>query len=200
VIQEWSARQIHDTVAAIVRQPDYGAGARRSMLSRFLEFVLRWLDKLLDRAGGTLNGKFIVAAAIVLVVVLVVGRMVVERQVEARRGRLRRSAQNRGVIVDRRQLARDSAAAGRFEEACHALYLAVLDELVAAGALKLHRSKTSGDYARDLKRRGVPAAAAFREFARTFERAVYAGDRVTESDYERVAAASERVVVQRAAA
>jgi len=34
VIGGWTARQIHDTVAAIARQPEYAVPVRRSLLGR----------------------------------------------------------------------------------------------------------------------------------------------------------------------
>jgi hypothetical protein len=82
------------------------------------------------------------------------------------------------------------------------VYAAVLDQLARAGAVRVHPSKTSGDYARELARRGVPLAPAFQAFARQFERIVFgaSADAISADDFERLATAAERVSATRQAA
>ena len=86
------------------------------------------------------------------------------------------------------------------DEACHAVHAAVLDQLARDGIVKWHASKTSGDYARELRRRGWPMHAEFRAVARDFERVVFGARGVARDDYLRLRAASERLVARRAAA
>jgi hypothetical protein len=64
-------------------------------------------------------------------------------------------------------------AAGRLEEAAHALYRGVVESVARAEKLRLDPSKTSGDYARELRGRGSARLSPFRAFARRFDVAVY---------------------------
>jgi hypothetical protein len=65
------------------------------------------------------------------------------------------------------------AAEGHFEEAAHALYHGVLLALSRSERLRLDPSKTSGDYARELRARGAASYQPFRAFARRFDVAVF---------------------------
>src|SRR4051812_47337029 len=85
---QWSPRQVHDTVAAIARQPAYGHGARRSLLGRVLRYLLDRLGDLFDAVRGSANARLILVFAIAAIVLMIVARVVVDRQLaEARRGR-----------------------------------------------------------------------------------------------------------------
>jgi hypothetical protein len=87
-----------------------------------------------------------------------------------------------GVAVDAAR-ARFSAAAwraaerfaseGRYEDAAHALYHGVLLALARTDRVRLDPSKTSGDYARDLRARRSASYRPFRDFSRRFDVAVF---------------------------
>jgi hypothetical protein len=64
-------------------------------------------------------------------------------------------------------------AAGQLEEAAHALYRGVVESVARSDRLRLDPSKTSGDYARELRARGSARLSHFRAFARRFDVAVY---------------------------
>lgn len=70
-------------------------------------------------------------------------------------------------------VARQLAAEGRYTEAAHALYLALLARVAARVPLRLHASKTAGDYARELRKIAPSVFGPFREFARSYEVVVY---------------------------
>ena len=151
------AKQIHDTVAAIARQPAYATPVRQSLLGRVLRTLFAGFaicssnSRLARRAVRRHRG----------------GRADHRRdcrsdrdrtQIDARR---RAGAGLRAIGGERRDywaLAAELAAAGNYTGACHALYIGVLDALSRTGALRFHASKTSGDYAREL-RRGIAAVA-----------------------------------------
>ena len=80
--------------------------------------------------------------------------------------------------------ARTFADAGNFTEASHALYGAVVEALTVAGVVRYHRSKTAGDYARELRRAGSPIAADFRSFGRSFDRLAFGQSPVSRDDYD----------------
>ena len=70
-------------------------------------------------------------------------------------------------------LAQELAAEGDFTGAAHALYVALLGNLARRDLLRLHPSKTIGDYLRELRRRPTAPFDAVREFARTYELVAY---------------------------
>jgi hypothetical protein len=86
-----------------------------------------------------------------------------------------RRASRRGVTsgTDPWQAADELLALGRHEEAAHALYRGVILSLASAERIRLDPSRTSGDYARELRRRSSSALSPFIAFARRFEVLVY---------------------------
>ena len=65
------------------------------------------------------------------------------------------------------------ALEGRHEEAAHALYRGVIRSLGRLERIRLDPSKTSGDYARELRRRNAATLAPFRDFTRRFDIVIY---------------------------
>jgi hypothetical protein len=169
----WPADAVHDTVDAVVR----AAAFRRSLQSSLAERLVRWFGEWLRRVFHVLDGMASARAiALGLAAALVV--VVVARLVLAARARdqdafaLSRASQARSG-EDPWRAADRLAAEGRFEEAAHALYRAVLAGLAQTERLRLDPSKTSGDYARELRARGAASYAPFRAFAHRFDVAVY---------------------------
>ena len=169
----WPPAAVHDTVEAVVS----GAAFRRSLQTSVAERLLRWLGEWLSRFSHFLRGapsaRMIALGVVGALVLLVIARLVLAARARdadslaaARAGRAS-ATENPWQEADR------LAAAGRFEEAAHALYRGVLAGLARRERLRLDPSKTSGDYARELRRRGAPSYAAFRTFVRRFDVAVY---------------------------
>jgi hypothetical protein len=69
--------------------------------------------------------------------------------------------------------AEELSARGEFTEAAHALYAALLESAAHAGQIRLHPSKTAGDYVRELRNRSSSLFTLFREFARSYETVIY---------------------------
>jgi hypothetical protein len=198
--QRWSPDMIHDSVAAIARQPAYSASFRQSLLGRFLRFLLDRLRDLQAALGHSPGAKLTVIVGVALIVFVIVARIVMARRIEDdRAGRRGRGAGGK-ARTDYWTRAQDLARGGDHDAACHALYAAVLDELVRRGAIRFHPSKTIGDYARELARRGAPAAPAFLAFARQFERIVYGPGVIAAEDFERLERAAALAVPAPAAA
>jgi Domain of unknown function (DUF4129) len=196
----WTARQIHDTVAAIARQAAYATPIRQSILGRIFESVLRWIRDMLDQLDALPGARYLLIAAVALIVIIIAGRIVIGQQMEARR---LAGAGLRAIDGERRDywaLAAQLDAAGNYVGACHAIYVGVLDALARTGVVKFHASKTSGDYARDLRQRRSAVAGEFASFARQFDRSVYSWSAPTHDDYLRLAQAAEAIVPRRAAA
>lgn len=169
----WPPEAVHDTVEAVVRSPAF----RRSLQNTLAERLLRWLGEWFSRLSRYLEGApsartiaLGVAAALVLMVVL---RLVMAARARESGGPTTSRGRRAGAADDAWAEADRLMAAGRLEEAAHALYRGVLAGLARGERLRLHPSKTSGDYARELRGRGSSSYAAFRAFVRRFDVAVY---------------------------
>ncbi|HEY7234311.1 MAG TPA: DUF4129 domain-containing protein [Gemmatimonadaceae bacterium] len=191
-MQQWTPAQVHDTIAAIVAQPAFATGQRRSLFSRFLEFLAAELNELFRLARGSIDGRIIVAAAIGVITVIVISRIVADRRLATRR-HLRSAAGAVGSRRDAWTAARELAEQGEFADASHALYSAVLETLSRAGTIRFHASKTAGDYARELRRAGAPIASDFRSFARELDRVVYGRVKVTRTEFDALLQAAEQI-------
>jgi hypothetical protein len=73
------------------------------------------------------------------------------------------------------------AAAGDYTAAAHALYAALLEFAARAQQVRLHPSKTAGDYARELRSRRSKLAPGFRSFAGDYEVVIY-GEMTCDAD------------------
>jgi hypothetical protein len=173
VERSWPAGAVHDSVVAVVRASEF----RRSLQSSIGERLLLWLGEWIGRAvrflRGTSSARTIALAVAALLVAVVVTRLVVGARL--REGRAERGGRLRGVGrgEDPWRAAERLARDGRYEDAAHALYHAVLTSLAQSDRLRLDPSMTSGDYARELRHRGSQSYRAFRAFARRFDVGVF---------------------------
>jgi hypothetical protein len=171
--RSWSASAVHDTVQAVLRDPAFHRSMRQSLADRILVWLAEWLTRLSKALRGlpsmrTLSLFF--AGALVLFVLV---RFLIAASARREEGGRRRSRREVGSGTDPWQAADELLALGRHEEAAHALYRGVILSLASAERLRLDPSKTSGDYARELRRRSSPALRPFVTFARRFEVLVY---------------------------
>jgi hypothetical protein len=114
-----------------------------------------------------------IAAALVLAI-LVIGRIVYAGRLRAQADEeLARSEIDTRTAVDPWRETERLAAAGQYTEAAHALYRAVIVALASRQFVRAHSSKTSGDYARELRRRDATAEAPFRRFGARYDRIIY---------------------------
>jgi hypothetical protein len=199
-VGRWSTAEIHDTVAAIARQPAYATPLRKSLLGRALAYLVARFGDLLDLMHGSGNFRIVAVAAVALIALAIVGRIVVARQLDVMARRAGASREVTGGRRDYWNLSRELAAAGEYDAASHAVYAAVIDALSRSGAVTFHSSKTSGDYARELRRRGSPAFQDFRTFGRLFDRIVYGAPSVNRETYAELARAAQSVPSVRDAA
>jgi hypothetical protein len=169
----WPARAVHDTVQAVIA----GRAFRRDLSNTILDRLLLWfgeaLTTLLHAIRGVPGGRTIAISVAVLLVVLVAARLLVAAWARDEEG-ISFGARGAGSRrEDPWRAAERLAAAGEFEDAAHALYRGVLASLQQGETLRLDPSKTSGDYARELRARGSGSLHPFRAFARRFDVAVY---------------------------
>jgi hypothetical protein len=169
----WSPEAVHDTVEAVIR----GVAFRRSLENTVAERLVRWIDEWMSRLGRYLEGapsaRTIVLGLVGAIVLVAVVRLVVAARARDAEGRAPSRSGRPGSAGDPWAEADRLASEGRFEEAAHALYRGVLAGLARTERLRLDPSKTSGDYARELRGRASPSYSAFRAFVRRFDVAVY---------------------------
>jgi hypothetical protein len=200
-IGRWSASEIHDTVSAIARQPMYATSIRESVLGRFFRFVIGRIARFLAIFDGAGDPSLLIIVTLSVVVLVIASRIIVTRRAADIQRRLGGRVQfGRIAARDHWGDARAAALAGDYLAATHALYAAVIDSLARAGVVAFHPSKTSGDYAREMIRRGDAPRQEFRTFARDADRVIFGTRQPTAADYDRLLAAAERAVRPPAAA
>jgi hypothetical protein len=179
----WPAAAVHDTVAAIAREPAYLRSLRETLLRRIVGFISRMFDDLFDLFRASVTGREVTIALLVLLGVLIVARLVVASQAAREDVTRADGGAQRGRSSDPWSDAERLAASGRFTEAAHALLAALLSAFAARGEVRLHASKTAGDYARELLRRGSPAQSGFQAFRRRYDRIIYGVGECTAEEY-----------------
>lgn len=176
-VPAWPAGAVHDTVNAVMRTAPFRRSVSTTLMSRLFRWIARAIAWLIQQVGGLPSGRTIVLWALGLLVALLLGRLVIaalardpERRPVNRRGRV--AEDDAWRTADRLE------AAGDLEGAAHALYRGVLTSLAERERLRRDHSKTSGDYARELRARGSASYQPFRAFARRFDAAVYGHGRL----------------------
>jgi hypothetical protein len=171
----WPSGAVHDTVEAVVRGAAFRRSLRESLGDRLLMWIGEWLAGLMQHIRGTGLARTAAIGVAAMLALLVLARLILASR--ARGENVRRPYRGRTTIgEDPWRAAERLAAEGRYEEAAHALYHGVLASLAHAERLRLDPSKTSGDYARELRARRSAAYTPFREFSRRFDAAVYGRD------------------------
>lgn len=170
----WPAAAVHDTVAAVMRQRAYQRSLRVSIMDRVFQWIGDVWRRMAELLGAVPHGRAVAVACAVAIVVIVLARVAYTAQLREDEVRsVRRRSVPRGGTEAPWDEAQRLAAAGRYEEAAHALYRALLHVLVVRERLRLHPSKTSGDYARELRARGSQYYAPFRQFGRRYDRILF---------------------------
>lgn len=172
-LRAWPPAVVHDTVAAVVSGPAFRRSLQRSLAQRLLRWLADGLDALMKflRASGT--ARWIAIGFAIVLVVLIVARFFLAARARADAGNRTARTRRGSEGEDPWRAAERLVAAGQFEEAAHALYRGVVESVARTDRLRLDPSKTSGDYARELRAHGSERFTGFRAFARRFDVAVY---------------------------
>lgn len=194
------ARAVHDTVAAIIRDGGYGRTLTQSLLGRLFQFVVDRIAELLALVRGVPHLRLLTIGITLVLIAAIVARIATVRRLRDELGRSRRGHGVGAARVDPWARAQALAKAGRYTEAVHALYAAVIDELASTQSIRVDPAKTSGDYARELRRVGSPAATVFHAFARRVDRVIYGLRECTSQDYESLAREAQPILAVRRAA
>ena len=170
---QWPASAVHDTVAAIARGSVYRRSIRQSLLDRAFLWLADTIERIATFVRTLPSSRAIGLTILGIIVAAIVLRLVIAALARDETGTRARRRHGAGAGEDPFVEADRLAAAGRFEDAAHALYHGVLLALARTERLRLDPSKTSGDYARELRARGSASYPPFRAFSRRFDVAVF---------------------------
>jgi len=193
---------LRDTVAAVFRQPAFDRTLRETLWDRIGEWLSDFFRRFRETAGDqpglywttvVVIGLLVLAAAARLVYLAVAHR---DRSA-ARAGAAGGRGEAAGGAADPRSRAQALAAAGNYTEAAHALYRALLEAIAQRERVRLHPSKTVGDYVRDLRARSSALFGHFRDFARSYEVVVYGLGVCDRERYERLFALASGILTPR---
>ncbi len=180
----WPAEAIHDTVDAVVRDGAFRRSIQSSIGERLMQWTVQWLERLFGYLDGRTSVRGIALTFAAGLALLLVARLVLSSRARDGAGSAARRVLRPGAREDPWRDADLLAADGRYEEAAHALYRGVVATLVVRERLRFDPSKTSGDYARELRARGSSSYAPFRDFSRRFDLVVYGHQRSDEASLQ----------------
>lgn len=167
---------VADAVASVFSASEFDRTIRETIWERIQGVILRVLRALQSLATTERELFWLVVVVLALILVAVLARagyLLYQRRVlgAVLPGERRELTRTRGR--DPLLVAQEEAARGNFTDAAHALYLALLESLARREHVRLHPSKTIGDYVRELRARSSSMFNRFREFARSYEVVVY---------------------------
>ncbi len=171
--QSWTVPAVHDTVAAIARQSAYERTVGESAMQRIMQFIGRMFQAMYEFFRGSETGRHVTLAIVVLLVAGIAVRFVLSTLAARNDVVAADAGPARARTADAWRDAERLAARGQFTEASHALLLALLTVFAQRGDVRLHASKTAGDYARELARRGSPARGPFQQFRRRYDAVIF---------------------------
>jgi hypothetical protein len=139
------------------------------------EWIGSWLTSFFRAIDQSPPMKHALTTVLVLVVLGIIAHLILTVYIPGygQSARWTRLGARSADAKDPWALAQRLAAEGRYTEAAHALYGALLARVAARVPLRLHPSKTVGDYARDLRDTAPSVFTPFREFARSYEVVIY---------------------------
>ena len=172
-LRTWPPIAVHDTVTAVVNSAPFRRSLQMSLAERMYQWILEGAKRLFDFLRGSSSARTIAIGFAVLLALLLIARLVLAARAREDGGAPGERAARGGAGEDPWRAAERLSAAGRLEEAAHAIYRGVLASVARADRLRLDPSKTSGDYARELRTRGTTSYVPFRAFGRRFDVAVY---------------------------
>lgn len=147
----------------------------------FGNWFLRRISEFLDLFGKSPAARYGAIAALILLGAVIVLRLAFAAGSARDVTRLTRDTARFAGRAEPWAEAERLAARGEFTEAAHALFAALVSSLAARGELRLHASKTSGDYARELRRAGSLSQIGFQAFRRRYDHVIY-GERQCSAD------------------
>lgn len=174
---------MRDTVRDIISEQAYDRALRQTIIERAWQTLGRWLDALFDLLPAIGIGNKLIIVLAVAVLLLVLARIVLRARAQREFWAGDRQESRAGRRADPWLEAERLAGSGAYLEAAHALCAALLVASARRGELTLHPSKTTGDYARELRRRGAGSERDFQRFRARYDRVVYDAQRCSADEY-----------------
>lgn len=193
---------VRDTIASVFAHPAYDQSLRQSVGDRLLEWIFRTVGTILEALRGSADLRWLVIGTAILIVSVILARAAFLSAASAGR-RVRRPGAPRARGINPWTAAAAEAAAGRYTDAAHLLYAAVLDSLASSRRLVLHQAKTAGEYERELRTRAPLTLPAFAAFTRAYEKAIWGTRACDQQEYTRLlelAASAAQTAPERVAA
>lgn len=182
-LPRWSAEAVRDTVAAIAQDPAFDRNVTVSLWQRFMDFIGELLVGLFRLLPSIRSLNFVIVVLAAALVALVLARIVLQARARREFWAGERRETGTGRRVDPWSEAERLAAGGSFLDAAHHLCAALLLAGARRGELSLHPAKTTGDYARELRRNGASSERAFSRFRARYDRVVYDAQSCSSDDY-----------------
>ena len=183
-VEPWSAGAVHDTVGALLRDAAYHRSFWSSLAGKVLVEIGRLVIRFLEVLRAIPGGKTTVLTIVAVVLLVILGRLYLAADWGDDVLFRKKGSGLRSSRIDPWSESERLAAEGDYLGAAHALYQAVLRRLAASERIRVHASKTSGDYVRDLRRRGSASASPFQRFGRRFDHVVFGKGVCTAEDYQ----------------
>ena len=178
------APTVVDTVTAVFSAPEFNP---TPSIWWWLEYIDIPFDRIIARR--------VLIGVVILLAVIAVIRYGHRWYLERRYGEILGAGCERGrAAQDPWITAQALAAEGNFTMAAHALWLALLDGLATREEVRLHPSKTIGDYLRELRARSSALLPTVRDFARLYEMVAYGFRECDAARYERLHALATAVI------
>lgn len=191
-----SAEAVRDTIARVFEGEAYSQAGRQTIAGYLFDAFLRALARLF-RAFNDSSVATSVAlwAGFGLLAILIARMIYIAIHDERRTASIGDAAGGRRAPAESAWAAAQGAAAkGDYTQAAHWLYAALLQSLSQRERLRLHSSKTAGDYARDLRAKSSPSWSPFRQFVQAFEFVAYGRRECSRDEFERLRSLAEPVM------
>ncbi|MFN0099562.1 MAG: DUF4129 domain-containing protein [Gemmatimonadaceae bacterium] len=187
----WPADAIRDSTAAVLETSEYARDATPSLFDTLAGWIGNQLLRLLELLPELSVGPWLLISLAILIAALIVARIVMAMRAERDFRAGGPGATHLVRRLDPWTEAERLAASGSYLEAAHALCAALLAASARRGEVTLHPSKTTGDYAREMRRRGAPSVPAFEGFRSRYDRLVYDLQACAADDYAVLRAAAQ---------
>ncbi|MGH7624490.1 MAG: DUF4129 domain-containing protein [Gemmatimonadaceae bacterium] len=191
---------IRAAVYSVFARPEFN---RFTLWERLWGWIVDLWHRVLALLGGLLHSTphsspvfwtVVALLALALAAIIVRGGYLAYQRSRMRAEGLRWDSAGNRRGLDSWAAANELAATGNFTDAAHALYAALLEAAARQQQIRLHPSKTIGDYVRELRARSSSLLGRFREFARSYESVIYGVGHCDRDRYLRLQALAMPIV------
>jgi Domain of unknown function (DUF4129) len=177
---------VSKALTSVFRQRAYDRSIPQSIMDRIMRWIFELIGRGLSAIVHTPGSRWLFVGTVVVLAAGLAIHALTGRVGDGAGARIAGSRRRGESSGDPWALAQRLAAEGDYTEAAHALYQGLLRALARRDNIRLHESKTVGDYTRELRSRASQRFGPFREFARTYEVVVYGLGTCDRDRYDRL--------------